>query len=97
MILFSNDLNFVCGDRCSTHQTGTLTKPDKAIDGIFGFGQHGLSVVSQLSSRGITPKVFSHCLKGDGTGGGKLVLGEILDPTMVYSPLVPSQYVLPRV
>ncbi|PWA72604.1 eukaryotic aspartyl protease family protein [Artemisia annua] len=76
---------------CSTHQTGTLTKPDKAIDGIFGFGQHGLSVVSQLSSRGITPKVFSHCLKGDGTGGGKLVLGEILDPTMVYSPLVPSQ------
>ncbi|XP_071709715.1 aspartic proteinase 36 [Rutidosis leptorrhynchoides] len=76
---------------CSTYQTGSLTKPDKAIDGIFGFGQHGLSIVSQLSSRGITPKVFSHCLKGDGTGGGKLVLGEILDPTMVYSPLVPSQ------
>ncbi|KAI3522903.1 hypothetical protein L1887_00955 [Cichorium endivia] len=76
---------------CSTYQSGSLTKPDKAIDGIFGFGQHGLSVVSQLSSRGITPKVFSHCLKGDGTGGGKLVLGEILAPTMVYSPLVPSQ------
>nr|XP_043613699.1 aspartic proteinase 36-like [Erigeron canadensis] len=76
---------------CSTYQMGSLTKPDKAIDGIFGFGQHGLSVMSQLSSRGITPKVFSHCLKGDGTGGGKLVLGEILDPTMVYSPLVPSQ------
>ncbi|KAJ0476661.1 putative nepenthesin [Helianthus annuus] len=76
---------------CSTYQTGSLTKPDKAIDGIFGFGQRDLSVVSQLSSHGITPKVFSHCLKGDGTGGGKLVLGEILDPTMVYSPLVPSQ------
>lgn len=82
-------------NRCSTYQTGSLTKPDKAIDGIFGFGQHGLSIVSQLSSHGITPKVFSHCLKGDGTGGGKLVLGEILDPAMVYSPLVPSQYVLP--
>ncbi|XP_076937731.1 aspartic proteinase 36-like [Bidens hawaiensis] len=76
---------------CSTYQTGSLTKPDKAIDGIFGFGQQRLSVVSQLSSHGITLKVFSHCLKGDGTGGGKLVLGEIMDPTMVYSPLVPSQ------
>ncbi|KVH90503.1 Aspartic peptidase [Cynara cardunculus var. scolymus] len=76
---------------CSTYQSGSLTKPDKAVDGIFGFGQRGLSIVSQLASRGITPKVFSHCLKGDGTGGGKLVLGEILAPTMVYSPLVPSQ------
>ncbi|GMP84772.1 hypothetical protein CsSME_00038168 [Camellia sinensis var. sinensis] len=67
--------------------------PDKAIDGIFGFGRQGLSVISQLSSRGITPKVFSHCLKGDGNGGGLLVLDEIMDPNIVYSPLVPSQYV----
>ncbi|GMP84768.1 hypothetical protein CsSME_00038168 [Camellia sinensis var. sinensis] len=65
--------------------------PDKAIDGIFGFGRQGLSVISQLSSRGITPKVFSHCLKGDGNGGGLLVLDEIMDPNIVYSPLVPSQ------
>ena len=77
--------------RCSTYQSGDLTKSDRAIDGIFGFGQHGLSVVSQLSSRGITPRSFSHCLKGEGNGGGILVLGEILDPSIVYSPLVPSQ------
>ncbi|XP_055812172.1 aspartic proteinase 36-like [Solanum dulcamara] len=76
---------------CSTSQSGDLTKTDRAIDGIFGFGQQGLSVISQLSSRGITPKVFSHCLKGEGNGGGILVLGEILDPRIVYSPLVPSQ------
>ncbi|XP_024982555.1 aspartic proteinase-like protein 2 isoform X2 [Cynara cardunculus var. scolymus] len=76
---------------CSTYQSGSLTKSDKAMDGIFGFGQHSLSIISQLSSQGITPKVFSHCLRGDGNGGGKLVLGEILAPTMVYSPLVPSQ------
>ncbi|XP_057534988.1 aspartic proteinase 36-like isoform X1 [Amaranthus tricolor] len=76
---------------CSTYQSGDLTKSDRAIDGIFGFGQHGLSVVSQLSSRGITPRSFSHCLKGEGNGGGILVLGEILDPSIVYSPLVPSQ------
>ncbi|KAL6337034.1 hypothetical protein AAG906_036348 [Vitis piasezkii] len=76
---------------CSTYQSGDLTKVDKAIDGIFGFGQQDLSVVSQLSSLGITPKVFSHCLKGEGDGGGKLVLGEILEPNIIYSPLVPSQ------
>lgn len=82
------------GYRCSTYQSGDLTKTDKAVDGIFGFGQGDLSVISQLSSRAITPKVFSHCLKGGGNGGGILVLGEILEPGIVYSPLVPSQYVL---
>ncbi|XAR64598.1 Nepenthesin [Bertholletia excelsa] len=76
---------------CSTYQSGDLTGPERAIDGILGFGQQDISVISQLSSRGITPKVFSHCLKGEGNGGGILVLGEILDPRIVYSPLVPSQ------
>ncbi|GAB2272253.1 hypothetical protein Dimus_007073 [Dionaea muscipula] len=76
---------------CSTYQSGDLTKSERAIDGIFGFGQQSLSVISQLSSRGISPKVFSHCLKGEGNGGGILVLGEILDPSIVYSPLIPSQ------
>ncbi|KAH6798840.1 Eukaryotic aspartyl protease family protein [Perilla frutescens var. frutescens] len=68
---------------CSTSLFGDFTKSDRVVDGIFGFGQHGLS--------SITPKVFSHCLKGEGSGGGILVLGEILDPRIVYTPLVPSQ------
>lgn len=76
---------------CSTSQSGGLTKSEKAIDGIFGFGHGDLSVLSQLSSKGITPKAFSHCLKGEGSGGGILVLGEILEPGIVYSPLIPSQ------
>ncbi|KAJ1418894.1 Xylanase inhibitor, C-terminal [Sesbania bispinosa] len=76
---------------CSTYQSGDLTQTDKAVDGIFGFGPGALSVISQLSSQGITPKVFSHCLKGEGNGGGVLVLGEILEPNIVYSPLVPLQ------
>ncbi|XP_052208366.1 aspartic proteinase 36-like isoform X2 [Diospyros lotus] len=76
---------------CSTSQTGDLTKSDRAVDGIFGFGQHGLSVISQLSSQGITPNAFSHCLKGQSGGGGILVFGEIVNPNIVYSPLVPSQ------
>lgn len=80
--------------RCSTSQTGDLTKSDRAVDGIFGFGQQDMSVISQLYSQGVTPKVFSHCLKGDSNGGGVLVLGEIVEPGIVYTPLVPSQYVL---
>ncbi|KAF9597565.1 hypothetical protein IFM89_019883 [Coptis chinensis] len=76
---------------CSNYQSGDLTKSDRAVDGIFGFGQNELSVISQLSSRGISPRVFSHCLKGEDNGGGILVLGEIVEPGIVYSPLVPSQ------
>lgn len=76
---------------CSNYQSGDLTKSDRAVDGIFGFGQNELSVISQLSSRGISPRVFSHCLKGKANGGGILVLGEIVEPGIVYSPLVPSQ------
>ncbi|KAI7998416.1 Aspartic proteinase-like protein 2 [Camellia lanceoleosa] len=40
-----------------TNQSGDLIMPDKASDGIFGFGRQDLSVISQLSSRGITPKL----------------------------------------
>ncbi|KAG6473164.1 hypothetical protein ZIOFF_067073 [Zingiber officinale] len=76
---------------CSNSQSGDLTKSDRAVDGIFGFGQHELSVISQLSSMGLTPRVFSHCLKGSENGGGILVFGEIVEPGIVYTPLVPSQ------
>ncbi|GFP85877.1 aspartic proteinase-like protein 2 [Phtheirospermum japonicum] len=76
---------------CSTSQTGDLTKPDRAVDGIFGFGQQGMSVISQLSSQGIVPNSFSHCLRGGNGGGGILVLGQIVEPNLVYTPLVPSQ------
>ncbi|XP_057456548.1 aspartic proteinase 36-like [Lotus japonicus] len=76
---------------CSNQQSGDLTKSDRAVDGIFGFGQQEMSVISQLSSQGIAPRVFSHCLKGDSSGGGILVLGEIMEPNIIYTPLVPLQ------
>ncbi|KAJ7947912.1 aspartic proteinase-like protein 2 [Quillaja saponaria] len=76
---------------CSNQQTGDLTKSDRAVDGIFGFGQQDMSAISQLSSQGLAPRAFSHCLKGENGGGGILVLGEIEEPNIVYSPLVPSQ------
>lgn len=74
-------------------QTGDLTKTDRAVDGIFGFGQQAMSVVTQLSSQGIAPAAFSHCLRGDDNGGGILVLGSIVEPGIVYTPLAPSMYV----
>ncbi|KAJ0963134.1 hypothetical protein J5N97_028256 [Dioscorea zingiberensis] len=76
---------------CSNSQSGDLTKSDRAVDGIFGFGQQELSVISQLSSQGVAPKVFSHCLRGSDNGGGILVLGEITEPGIVYTPMVQSQ------
>ncbi|XP_068302671.1 aspartic proteinase 36-like [Pyrus communis] len=76
---------------CSTTVSGLLAKAKLSLNGILGLSQGPLSVVSQLSSRGITPNVFSHCLKGDGDGGGILVLGEILEPSIVYTPLVPKK------
>ncbi|KAE8727667.1 hypothetical protein F3Y22_tig00005406pilonHSYRG00068 [Hibiscus syriacus] len=75
---------------CSTLQTGNLTTPDRAVDGIFGFGKQSLSVISQLSSQGVAPRTFSHCLKGSDGGGGILVFGEVVEPNMSYTPLVPS-------
>ncbi|XP_071739592.1 aspartic proteinase 36-like [Rutidosis leptorrhynchoides] len=85
----SSSTNVVFG--CSTWQTGDLTIRDRAVDGIFGFGQQGLSIISQLSSQGIASDVFSHCLVGSDSGGGILVIGQIMDPNMVYTPLVQSQ------
>ncbi|AES98726.2 F-box protein interaction domain protein [Medicago truncatula] len=76
---------------CSNEQSGDLTKSDRAVDGIFGFWQQQMSVISQLSSQGIASGVFSHCLRGDSSGGGIPVLGEIVEPNIVYTPIVPSR------
>ncbi|XP_073223396.1 aspartic proteinase 36-like [Cicer arietinum] len=81
-------------EKCSTHQFGALTVPVKAFDGILGHDPGSLSIVSQLAPQGIVSKAFSHCLKGYHNGGGILVLGEIVEPSIAYCPLVPSQYVL---
>ncbi|KAI3895165.1 hypothetical protein MKX03_025557 [Papaver bracteatum] len=76
---------------CSIYLSGDFTETDSAVDGVLGFGQHGMSIIQQLSSRGMTPRVFSHCLDGTGSGGGVLVLGEVVAEGIVYSPLVPSR------
>lgn len=96
LIFFNNHLFFTLnirlddflGNRCTTYESGMIAwSPYK---GVVGFGPGDASIISQLSSRGLTPKVFSHCLRRDDNGGGVLALGEIIDPRMVYTPLVPA-------
>ncbi|KAF5781298.1 putative nepenthesin [Helianthus annuus] len=74
-----------------TTQMGDLTKSDRAINGILGLGQNGLSIISQLSSQGAGPDAFSHCLIGSEDGGGILVIGQIVEANMVYTPLIQLQ------
>ncbi|KAK6144285.1 hypothetical protein DH2020_021105 [Rehmannia glutinosa] len=99
-LILCSDQSCALGEQCSDslcssqNQCGyTFQYGDgnRAVDGIFGFGQQGMSVISQLSSQGIVPNSFSHCLRGGNGGGGILVLGQIVEPNIVYTPLVPSQ------
>ncbi|XP_019452718.1 PREDICTED: aspartic proteinase-like protein 2 isoform X2 [Lupinus angustifolius] len=76
---------------CSNLRIENLTMSARTIDGIFGFGRHEMSFISQLHSQGVAPKIFSHCLKGDNSSGGILVLGEVVEPDIIYSPLIPKQ------
>ncbi|KAK6925421.1 Xylanase inhibitor, C-terminal, partial [Dillenia turbinata] len=76
---------------CTTSLTGLPTSQGPA-DGIIGLGHSKVSILSQLASREETPRIFSHCLTGEGFGGGVLLFGEILVPDLIYTPLVPSRF-----
>ncbi|KAL3650114.1 hypothetical protein CASFOL_006517 [Castilleja foliolosa] len=75
---------------CSAKQSGDLGSSTQAVDGIVGFGQANTSILSQLASSGAVKKIFSHCL--DGTkGGGIFAIGEVAEPKVKTTPLVPNQ------
>lgn len=76
---------------CGYSQSGNLLTAQNVVDGIMGFGQSKLSVISQLYSQGLTPGVFAHCLQGSDKGGGILVLGNVVELGMVFTPIVASQ------
>ncbi|XP_057801642.1 aspartic proteinase 36-like [Salvia miltiorrhiza] len=63
--------------------------PSKSVDGIVGFGRGNESILSQLASSGKARKVFSHCLDGN-RGGGIFAIGEVVDPKVNTTPLVPN-------
>ena len=56
-----------------------------------GFGQAPIALPSQLSEQGITVDIFAHCLQGNNLGSGSLVIGNIQEPDVVYTPIVPGQ------
>lgn len=56
-----------------------------------GFGQAAVSVPTQLAAQGKVGRVFAHCLQGNNQGGGIFVIGNILEPNISYTPLVPKQ------
>lgn len=73
---------------CSTRCTGDFSL--LGMDGILGFGPGPNSFVSQVSAAGLAPPVFSICLRDDNSGG-TLIFGEILEPSVSYTLLLPSQ------
>lgn len=80
-------------NRCGAQQGGDLGSSSEALDGILGFGQSNSSVLTQLASAGKVKKVFSHCLDTV-KGGGIWAIGEVVQPKMKTTPLVPDQCVI---
>ncbi|KAI6684357.1 hypothetical protein NL676_030270 [Syzygium grande] len=75
---------------CATQQSGGLGTSSAALDGILGFGQANSSMLSQLASSGKVKKVFAHCLDSV-NGGGIFAIGEVVQPKVNTTPLVPDQ------
>nr|KAJ0227305.1 hypothetical protein LSAT_V11C100041310 [Lactuca sativa] len=74
---------------CSTSETGQISQTDRTLDGIMGLGRQSIFVIFQLSSQGIAPNSFAHCLPS-GDGGGILAFGTPVMPNLVFTPLVKS-------
>lgn len=78
--------------RCGAQQTGDLGSSNEALDGILGFGQANSSMLSQLAASGKVKKIFAHCLDTI-NGGGIFAIGNVVQPKVNTTPLVPNQYV----
>lgn len=98
--MFTDDLSdFVCWhsygfERCGAGPSAELVSSDDALDGILGFGKSNSSVISQLASSGRVKNMFAHCLDGV-NGGGIFAIGNVVQPKVNTTPLVPNQYVMP--
>ncbi|GMH11409.1 hypothetical protein Nepgr_013250 [Nepenthes gracilis] len=75
---------------CSAKQAGQLSSSGEALDGIIGFGQANSSMLSQLAAAGKVKKMFAHCLDGL-KGGGIFAIGEVVQPKLNTTPLIPHQ------
>ncbi|XP_077227269.1 aspartic proteinase 36-like isoform X1 [Tasmannia lanceolata] len=75
---------------CGAQQSGDLGSSGEAVDGILGFGQSNSSMISQMASSGKVKKMFAHCLDSV-NGGGIFAIGNVVQPKMKMTPLVPNQ------
>lgn len=87
----SNNDNAMITFGCAVYASGGLQKRDQALNGILGLGQSNMSLIQQLASQGKTPQTFAHCLEGEGRGGGILVIGEVNESGLSYTPLRSDQ------
>ncbi len=76
------------GFGCGHDQTGSFT----GADGIVGFGQGPLSLISQLFNKGVISERFSYCLVNmDSQNTSPLLLGDpavtSAPPGVVYTPI----------
>ncbi|MCO5607278.1 hypothetical protein L7F22_061471 [Adiantum nelumboides] len=92
MKIYAEVLNLSFFDiSCAVSASGGLQKRDQALDGILGLGQSNLSLIQQLANQKKTPRIFAHCLEGEGKGGGILVIGEVNESGLSYTPLRSNQ------
>ncbi|KMZ66836.1 Eukaryotic aspartyl protease family protein [Zostera marina] len=76
---------------CGAEQSGQLDGSSDAVDGIFGFGQANSSMISQLAALGKVNKMFAHCLDTQNGGGGIFTIGNVVEPKLPTTPMVPNQ------
>ncbi|KAK4353951.1 hypothetical protein RND71_026145 [Anisodus tanguticus] len=80
---------------CGASQSGDLISSDETFDGILGFGKSNSSMLSQLASSGKVKNMFAHCLDGV-NGGGIFAIGNVVQPKVNMTPLVPDHEMLGR-
>uniref|UniRef100_A0A5B6YK01 Putative Eukaryotic aspartyl protease family protein isoform 1 n=1 Tax=Davidia involucrata TaxID=16924 RepID=A0A5B6YK01_DAVIN len=88
--LQTTSMNGTIAFGCGAKQSGQLGSSSTALDGLLGFGQANSSMISQLASAGKVKKMFAHCLDGT-NGGGIFAIGEVVQPKLNSTPLVPNQ------
>ena len=91
LILFFTSFYGCDACSCGYSQSGNLLSAQNVVDGIMGFGQSKLSVISQLYMQGLIPRVFAHCLQGSEKGGGILVIGNVVDHGFPFTPIISSE------
>ncbi|KAL5703182.1 hypothetical protein ACHQM5_028306 [Ranunculus cassubicifolius] len=75
---------------CGTQQSGNLQDPRVALDGLIGFGQSKISMLSQIAATGAIKQKFAHCLDGV-HGGGIFAIGNVVQPRVKTTPMVPNK------